>query len=166
MVRSSYMLTKVWFFLAIALLTALSAARLNAQEIVVKPTGAQGAYWLVSPKPWFTRLLVLSKRNRELEKDDHDDSLPTLPGYYHRLREGDDFVRYALVSVSIRKGKSTFISKAVKGQYFVFRGIWGTEDDESSGIDDVPYLKGTLFTYRNGVLVKKEKVNFSHAVNA
>ena len=136
------------------------------QTSVAVPRKAEGAYWLVKPKPWFTRLLTLSIGNRELPKDDHDASLPTIPGYYHRTKEGLPFVRYPFVSVTIHRRSAVFTTKTVRGLRFVFRGVWGTEDDKSSGIEDVPFLKGTLLTYRHGKLIRQERVEFSHAVNA
>lgn len=139
--------------------------RCNAQRIVV-PARAEGAYWLVRPKPWFTRLVCLSTNNRTLPKDDHDESLPTLPGYFHRTKEGLPFTRYPFSSIVVRKGRAAFTTRIIKGQRFVFSGRWGTEFDERSNIENVPYLRGTLLTYRKGKLVKRERVYFSHAVNA
>jgi len=143
-----------------------SAENAHGQRSIVVPQKVEGWYWIVSPKPWFTRQLTVSVGNRSLPKNDHDESLPTRPGYYHRLNEFRPFVRYPFKSVVVRKGKASFRTVVVKGQQFIFDGRWGTENDVSNGIDDVPYFRGVLKTYRKGKLVKTERVEFSHAVNA
>ncbi len=146
---------------------AVSAVPILSQKrFVVKPPEAEGAYWLVSPKPWFTRQLTISDGNRELAKDSHDESLPTLPGYYHRTTEGDEFTRFPFKSVQVRGHKAQFTTKTVAGIRWEFQGRYGTEYDKSSMIDDVPFLRGTLLKYRRGKLVKRERVKFGHAVNA
>lgn len=127
---------------------------------------AEGAYWIEVPKPWFTRLIVISADNRELMPNSHDDAQPTIPGYYAAKKESEPFTHYPFKAVQVGNGRATFSTKVVEGVHFVFIGISGTEFDEPSNIPDVPFIKGTLFTYRNGKLIKREKVKFGHAVNA
>jgi len=136
------------------------------QSSIVVPKRVEGWYWLVSPKPWFTRQLTVSVGNRTLEKDDHDESLPTRPGYYHRLKEDQPFVCYSFKSIVVKNGRTSFRTNVIRGRQFIFNGQWGTEHDASSGIDNVPFFRGKLSTYKNGKLVKTERVKFSHAVNA
>ncbi len=149
-----------------ASLAVLLTQPIYGQKSFYVAASAEGNYWMVNPKPWFTRQLTLSNGNRRLPKDDHDESLPTLPGYYHRKIELSPSTRYPFAAVRIQKGTATFTTKTVKGLRFVFRGRWATEYLESAMIENVPFLKGILLTYRRGKLVKKENVKFSHAVNA
>ena len=138
---------------------------LAQRRIYVEPR-AEGAYWVEVPKPWFTRLVVISPGNRKLPKNEHDDSLPTLPAYYYRRVERDPFTRYPYKSIVVRRGKASFTTKQIRGTYFVFLGRWGTENDKESQIDAVPFMKGVLLTYRKGRMVKRERVKFGHEVNA
>ena len=158
--------TTIALFAIVISFCALSAQSVNGQRSIYVESRAEGCYWMDSPKPWFTRLLAISPGNRRLPKDDHDESLPTRPGYYHRTIEASPLTRFPFASISVRRGKAAFVTKTVKGFQFVFRGKWGTEYLKSAMIEDVPFLKGTLLTYRRGKLIKRERVRFGHAVNA
>ena len=127
---------------------------------------AEGVYWNDTPKPWFTRQVAISNKNRKLPVDDHDESLPTLTGYYYKRIEASPFTRYPFKTVVVKRGLARFTTKAINGTHFVFRGVWGTAFDEASNIHDVPFMKGTLYTYKKGKLIKKERLRFGHAVNA
>ena len=154
------------FSIVAVFLGALLAQPVCGQKSIYVEARAEGCYWMDNPKPWGTRLVAISPGNRRLPKDDHDESLPTVPGYYHRTIEASPFTRYPFASITVRRGKAVFVTKRVKGLQFVFRGKWGTAYLESAMIEDVPFLKGTLLTYRRGKLIKRERVRFGHAVNA
>ncbi len=160
------LLTFISFLATILAVSAFLPAAIQGQSRAYVEARAEGWYWINSPKPWFTRLVAISNSNKKLPKNDHDESLPTIPGYYHRKIEISPFTRYPFVSVSVRHGKATFITKRVRNVHFVFRGNWGTAYLKSAMIEDVPFLRGTLWTYRRGKLIKRERVRFGHAVNA
>ena len=147
-------------------LCVLSAQSVDGQRPMYVEAKAEGVYWLETPKLSFTRHLAISNGNRRLPKDDHDESALTVPGYYHQKTQQSAFTRYPFSSIRVKKGQATFTTKTVKGLRFVFQGRWDTEYDEPSLIDDVPFLKGTLLTYRRGKLIKRETVKFNHVVNA
>ncbi len=158
--------TSIAVFFVLLTLCGFSPASIAGQKSIYVETRAEGWYWIDSPKPWFTRLVAISHRDRRFPKDTHDESLPAVPGYYHRRIEASPFIRYRFASVSVRRGRATFVTKTVKGIHFVFRGKWGTAYLKSAMIEDVPFLKGVLLTYRRGKLIKRERVRFGHAVNA
>lgn len=154
------------FVLTLSILTLALSQTSHGQTRIDVPAEAEGWYWLVSPKPWFTRQLTISVKNRKLPKNDHDDSLPTFPGYYHRTKELSPYTRYRIKSIVVRRRKTEFVTRVINGIHFSFRGKWGKKYDKESNIENVPYIKGLLFTYRKGKLIKTEKVEFGHAVNA
>lgn len=166
MARVNSLSMKIAALFVVALSLTFATEAYFAQRKIVVPAKAEGAYWLVKPKPWFTRQLLLSTNNRTLPKDDHDEALPTRPGYYHRTKKDQEYTRYPFVSIVVRKGRASFTTKTLNGRKFVFKGRWGTEFEKSSNIEDVPFLRGTLLTYRKGRIIKRENVYFSHAVNA
>ena len=143
-----------------------SLTTVRSQTVARVIPAAEGTYYGKRPNNKVTSELALSNRNKRLPVNDHDDSLPTLPGYYFRRSESSAFTRFPFKTVVVRRGYARFTTISVKGVHFVFRGKWGTAFEEQSNIEDVPYMYGTLTTYRKGKLVKRERIRFGHHVNA
>ncbi|MBL8181659.1 MAG: hypothetical protein JNL64_08565 [Blastocatellia bacterium] len=138
----------------------------RSQTVARVIRSAEGTYVIGSRSEPFLRQVTVTYKNRKLPINDHDDSLPTLSGYYYRQVETSEFKRYAFKTVVVKRGVARFTTRAMNGLHFVFRGTWGTEFNEDANIYNVPFMKGTLFTYKKGKLVKRERIKFGHTVNA
>ena len=100
--------------------------------------------------------LVISRDGRPIPPKENDPEAPTLPGFHVRPR----YFKFAISRLS-DQGFS-FRTERIEGTEYSFTGKFGTENVDV--IEDVPYLAGTLTERRNGRIVRRKAVHFSHAV--
>lgn len=129
------------------------------------PTVYDGLYYVVSSNlsnEFEEGALVLSYNDKPIGPKANDPDSPTIHGFYLSYKERFDFER---VEVSDRK--FNFKTRRASGVSYAFVGISGREIDPNfDSSTPIPFIKGRLTKCRNGKVVKKEKVKFSHAVIA
>jgi hypothetical protein len=106
--------------------------------------------------------LVLSYNDRPIPSKANDPGAPTRPGFYLSEKDRYDFQRIEVIGEKVY-----FKTRSVRGISYEFVGNSGEEiipDFDPS--TPVPFIAGEITTLKNGKLVNKEKLKFSHAVIA
>jgi|SRR5262245_86166 len=128
-----------------------------------RPAVYDGLYYVVGDTDKFHgSALVLSYNDKPIPPKANDPDAPTRPGFYLPDKDRYDFQR-----VEVIDKKVYFKTRSVGGVSYEFVGNSGEEIipnfDPSTR---VPFIAGEITTLKNGKLVNKERIKFSHAVIA
>lgn len=148
----------VWLSLLLpAALTACQSARKSSRY--EKPAVYGGLFYLVNPRDDFDpRALVISYDDGPIPPKANEPEAPTEPGFYLTYEERCEFERIEVIRRSVY-----FMTRRRGGVSYGFVGTAGWEVHPDLGVP-VPFIKGTLTKFKNGRVLKKERVKFAHAV--
>jgi len=128
----------------------------------IDPAVYDGLFYNLSAD-WTTNFaLVISYDDNPIDQKSNDSGAPTTPGLYPTHGKRFDFERIEVV-----RKKVTFKTRTVDGISYSFSGESG--QGPVRGMDPsilVPFIRGTLVTLKNGKVIKRENIRFSHAVVA
>ena len=140
------------------LLPAALLARQRKLEDYRSPAVYDGLYYCGTDE-YDPRALVLSWDGSPVTPKANEPDAPTKPGFYLSYEEPYEFDVIKVVRRSVY-----FRTRARGGVSYIFVGTAGWRINDMVEPSDVPFIKGTLTQCKNGRALKKEKVEFSHAV--
>jgi hypothetical protein len=145
---------QVWVTLLAVLLMPLASAGQKVEQQSVD--GLYGLYYGTWGGQEADVALVISSDGQPIPRKENDSSAPTHPGFYLGERQ------FEFATSRFSPEAFFFRTKTVNGTLFSFHGRFAREQIDV--IPDVPYLEGELKEMRNGRVVRRKKVHFSHAV--
>ena len=118
----------------------------------------EGTYFLGGGGTNEPEMTLVIRRDGKPMPPDPRDERPAVRGLYVGARH------FAFAHFELRRGQVMFSTASLDGIRYVFRGKLGVRKEPDFG--QVPYVTGTLTSYRRGRVLAERTVLFGHAVNA